>query len=71
MKKFEPSRDFVSRVMRDIHAYEKTQIGSTSIFASLVSFRTMRLAMSAGGLLLGIANLIRLYLSVFSPVLCR
>ncbi|MBI5233032.1 MAG: hypothetical protein HY880_01620 [Deltaproteobacteria bacterium] len=71
MKEFEPSKDFVSRVMKSVHDYERMQAKDAVLVPSLFSLRSVRYAMSAGGLLLGIANLIRLYFTLFSPVLCR
>jgi len=71
MKEFEPSDNFVSEVMRHVYAYEKMERVDIPLSQRLISSRLVRYAMSAGGLLLGIWNLIRLYLTVFSPVICR
>lgn len=71
MKEFEPSRDFVSRVMLKVHAYEEDRIVAKSLGERLLSSYTLRLAFSSGATLLGIFNLIRLYFSLLSPVVCR
>ncbi|GBE00026.1 hypothetical protein BMS3Abin07_02072 [bacterium BMS3Abin07] len=71
MKKFKPSDDFVSKVMRDVYSCEKTKEMNIPLSQRLISSRLVRYAMSAGGLVLGIWNLTRLYLTVFAPVICR
>lgn len=71
MKEFEPSRDFVARVMVDVRAYEGTRIMVEPFSQRLLSSRTLRFVLSSGAALLGIMNLIRLYFSVLSPVVCR
>jgi hypothetical protein len=70
MKEFKPSSDFTAGTMRKIRAYEREQ--SRSVAQRQPVFpRLLRMALSGGGLLLGILNLVRLYLAVFSPVVCR
>jgi hypothetical protein len=54
MKEFEPSKDFVSRVMRSVHAYEQTKILRLSLADKLVASRPFRYAMSTGSVLVGI-----------------
>lgn len=71
MKEFKPSEDFVSRVMENVHACEKKSKDIVSLTERLVSSRPIRYALSAGGVLLGIWNLVRLYFTVFAPVVCR
>jgi hypothetical protein len=71
MKEFEPSRDFVARVMADVRAYEGTCKRAEPLGQRLLSSRTLRYVFSSGAALLGILNLIRLYFSVLSPVVCR
>jgi hypothetical protein len=71
MKEFEPSSDFVTKVMKDVYAFEEAGNEERSFSGALFSSRLLRYAVSAGGVLLGIANLLRLYFSVFSPVVCR
>ncbi len=71
MKEFKPSGDFISRVMNKVYAYEKTKKPEISLSQKLHSSIAVRYAMFAGGALLGIINLIRLYFTVFSPVVCR
>ena len=54
MKEFEPSRDFVSRVMQSVHAYERSQEPAPSFFERVLSSRPLRYALSGGGVLMGI-----------------
>lgn len=71
MKKFEPSKDFVSRVMRRIFEYEENKRAMPRFSGTLFPTALLRYSMAGGGVLLGIINLIRLYYPVFSPVVCR
>lgn len=71
MKKFEPSRHFVPKVMQEVRAYEET---TTSVFGRsqiLLASPFARYALSAAGILAGIANLVRITMTVFSPAVCR
>ena len=70
MKEFEASRDFVARVMKDIHDYDGRRMAEP-LGQRLLSSRTLRFAFSTGATLVGILNLVRLYFSVLSPVVCR
>ncbi len=71
MKEFEPSRDFVSRVMKDIFVYERRQEQEYSRSQRFLASPIVRYVMSAAGVLLGLFNLARLYFSLLSPVACR
>lgn len=71
MKEFEPSRDFVARVMENVHDHEEAKKMETSLGRRLLASPTLRFVFSSGAALLGIINLIRLYFSVLSPVVCR
>lgn len=72
MRKFEPSKDFVSTVMASVHAYEEERARPEPALATGILFsRHFRYAMAGGGALVGITNLIRLYYPVFSPLVCR
>ena len=71
MKEFEPACDFVARVMENVRAYEATRKMEESLGQRFLSSRTLRFVFSSGAALLGISNLIRLYFSVLSPVVCR
>ena len=70
MKEFEPSSNFTYGTMRKIRAYEQEQRRSVAqrqpVFSGLLP-----MIVSAGGVVFGILNLVRLYLAVFSPVVCR
>ena len=61
MKEFRPSADFVSKVMKKVHAYEDTQEMKLGISERLLASRLFRYAMSGGGIFVGI---------FFSPLVC-
>jgi hypothetical protein len=71
MKEFKASRYFVARVMEDVRAYETSKNPYASWSQMFLSTRFARYALSVVGGLLGIINLIRIYLTLFSPVACR
>jgi len=71
MKEFKPSGNFVGKVMHDVRMFEAARRPVMSRSQLFLSTRLVRYALSAGGVLLGIINLIRVYSSVFSPVICR
>ena len=71
MKEFKPSDNFISRVMNDVRNSEKTGKADVLCPGNLVLSGGLRYVMSAGGLILGIWNLLRIYFSVFAPAICR
>ncbi len=71
MNKFEPSNDFVAKVMKDVRAYESTRETLPPFSMRLFASRPARWVISVVGLLLGSWNLVRLYLSLLAPVICR
>jgi hypothetical protein len=71
MQEFEPSRNFIAKVMEDVRAYEASRNVDVSWSRMFLSTRSARYALSAAGGLLGIINLVRIYLTLFSPVVCR
>jgi hypothetical protein len=54
MKEFEPSKDFVSRVMRNVHAYERSQAFKRRFLGKILASRPFRYAVSGGGVIIGI-----------------
>ena len=70
MKEFEPSPEFVSRVMERVHAYEASRRRTRRMVSRLYHSRSFRIAVTAGGLLVAAANLVRLYLMFFAPLAC-
>ncbi len=70
MKDFEPSGVFVERVMRQVHAYEKSKMVAVPLGQRLLTSGFFRFAFSSGAALLGILNLIRLYFALLSPAGC-
>ncbi len=71
MKEFKPSATFVSGVMEAVRAYEESRDEAFTRSQRFLSSPPVRYAVSAAGILAGIANLVRLYMTVFSPVVCR
>jgi hypothetical protein len=71
MEDFEPTDNFVPRVMADIHAYEASRGLDITRKESLLFSKPLRYALSAGGILLGIVNVIRIASTFISPALCR
>ena len=61
MKEFEPSRDFVSSVMRDIYEYESAAEDRPRLPERLLNSKPFRYALSGGGIFLGI---------FLSPIVC-
>lgn len=71
MKEFEPSRDFVARVMRAVVAAETVAGRTGTAGRHPATLPALRAALAAGGGLLGILNLLRLWFSVFFPQICQ
>lgn len=71
MKEFEPSQDFVLKVMQSVRACEAETTDQTMIAERLLSSRLVRIILSTGGAMIGIINLIRISLMFLSPALCR
>jgi len=71
MKEFKPSATFVSGVMRTVRAYEAARNPVFIRSQRFLSSPFARYTVSAAGVLAGIANLVRIYMTVFSPVVCR
>ena len=61
MNEFEPSADFVARVMHSVRSYETTQEKTLWLLDRSVASRPLRFAMSWCGLLFGV---------FFSPAVC-
>ncbi len=71
MKKFEPSADFVSRVMGGVSAYEAQKKKNGFRLQKFQVPPVYKYALSGGGIILGLVNFLRIYLAVFSPVACK
>lgn len=67
MKKFEPSEDFVARVMTEVHTLESVR---KEPFLSHPPV-WLRWGLSVAGMLLGAANLARFWYSLIFPVVCK
>jgi hypothetical protein len=54
VKEFNPSKDFVCRVMRSVYAYENEKACNRLPYEKLLASRPFRYAMSGGGVFIGI-----------------
>ncbi len=70
MRDFEPTPNFISRVMADVRAYEAAISPGTSRAERFLLAGSVRYALSAAGGLLGIVNLARIVLTFISPAPC-
>ncbi len=70
MGSFEPSRNFVSRTMDNVRRYETELAAQKEIAGALAFSKPVFAVLSAGGILLGIFNVIRMALILISPALC-
>jgi hypothetical protein len=68
MNDFKPSEDFTARVMHAVERYEMT--ARKGSFAPRLFSKPAFLILSAGGILLGVINLIRMAQLLFAPALC-
>ncbi len=71
MKEFKSSSMFVSNVMENVRALERARELGFARSQQFLASRPARLALSTGGVVLGLVNLVRMCLTLFSPVLCR
>lgn len=71
MRQFEPSDDFVDKVMLEVREYERSQKAKAPLWFKIVDSTAAKWAMSVAGVLLGSWNIIRLCLSILAPVACR
>jgi hypothetical protein len=69
MKEFEPSPDFVSRVMASIPAKHQAHAVPDPWLAVTLS-RPLRWAVTLGGGLIAGVNMIRMMASILAPSLC-
>jgi hypothetical protein len=61
MKEFEPSNEFVSKVMKSVYACEDVQEVELKFAEKLLASRLFRYALSGGGIFFGV---------FFSPLAC-
>ena len=69
MKEFEPSPDFVARVMKGVQAEARS---CTDAFGESVLMKSLplRWSLALGGAAMTLLNLFRLLASLFIPALC-
>jgi hypothetical protein len=70
MEDFKPSDNFVHRTMEDIRAFEKERSKERERLRAFLLLKQVRFALYAGGILLGVLNLIRMASVLISPALC-
>lgn len=69
MKEFEPSPEFVARVMAAVRAESRT--GTVSVAESIFIMSVpLRWSLALGGAVMTLFNLFRMLASVFAPALC-
>lgn len=71
MKEYEPSREFVARVMRAVETMAASENRVQAAALNLGALPAGRALLAVGGAMLGILNLLRLWLTVLSPALCQ
>jgi hypothetical protein len=70
MNDFKPSGNFVSRVMNDVRRYEMETSHRRERVSAFVFSRPVFSILSAGGILLGIFNLLRIAQILIAPAQC-
>ena len=71
MKAFEPSENFIALTMDKVFDIERKKRQRQSFFKMPVAQKIAQGSLSAGGVLLGLVNLVKLYSMVFAHVACR
>ena len=69
MKEFEPSPDFVARVMASVRADAQTR-AVTSPWSAAALSTPLRWWLALAGGVMALGNLLRILASFFSPALC-
>ena len=70
MDSFRPSRDFVARTMETVHSYEAAITGKEEREDAGLLSRPALYALSVGGGLLGMLNLVRTIWALIAPPAC-
>jgi hypothetical protein len=70
MRSFRPSGDFVSRTMEKIRSYETARIEERKPTNAIFFSKPALYALSAGGVVLGILNLVRTVWTLIAPAAC-
>ena len=71
MSNFRPSDSFVTRVMNNVRAYEAGIANQSRRGSAFVLSSPVFSILYAGGLLLGMLNIIRMALILISPAICQ
>ena len=70
MVDFKPSSNFAARVMEDVHSYEMAMIRRKERTDAFFISKPALSILSAGGVLFGVINLIRMTLLLIAPSAC-
>jgi len=70
MGTYKPSGDFVQRTMEEIRSFETAMSRKRERSDAFLRSKPVLCALSAGGVLLGILNLVRMALILISPAAC-
>lgn len=71
MTEFIPSETFVEQVMKEVREHHEAETRWQKRMEKLVSVLSVRIIMTGGATAIGAWNLFRIYLSLFSPILCK
>ena len=70
MRDFESSGDFVARTMENVRSYEMARIKETEKANRMLVSKPALYALSAGGAVLGMWNLVRTVWTLIAPAAC-
>ena len=71
MDSYKPSGDFVARIMENVRSYETAMIKGKGRANETPIPKLVFFAMSAGGILLGALNLVRVAWTFIVPAVCQ
>jgi len=71
MTEFKPSDDFESKVMKRIFLYEERKKSKIFVLKRLLDYKSIRYAISAGGVFLALNNIYILFIYFFIPIACK
>ena len=71
MTEYRPSDSFVERVMTDVRRIHVAQQQKQQRVETLLGRLPVRLLLASGAALFGIGNIVRVYLALFAPLLCK
>lgn len=70
MKRFEPSEHFIENTMKKVHDCQLPK-ERFAFFHTRLSNVLLKYSILSGGVILGLVNIIRLYIGIFAPSICQ